>query len=346
MHFEQVLKGSLGTEYVSVGDFLAIVLTSVNSVMPNLKPWFEFAQASSLDCQIYVAADTKSPPAPTEHIDNLVFLDMEAQDRLCTDLSLAIGWNTYARKNLAYLAAIRDGATIIWDTDDDTFPIPDIPGGLPVCATKKVISEGFVNPYPLFGYDHGVYPRGLPLSKVLHPDRLVQSELHAPVFPDIIQGLVDGEPDRDAIQRLILGPPPSLAKPKRGTYLVERGWLPGNTQATLWPVTNAFLWLLVPHGLSFRSSDIWKMYVAQTFLSIAVTSPFSYQIRNEHDLLTDFESEIPNFLHVESLVSLLEEIPAGSDIVDVYEQLALNGLVTRDDVTLARLWQQELQKLR
>ena len=126
---------------------------------------------------------------------------------------------TYTRKIIGYLFAINNGAKYIYETDDDNAPFDGLFGfrynnlkGL----TASVLSEecyekgtNFINPYSYFGQP-SVWPRGYPLEKI--NDQSIQNskcqkltyEIYENKVPIIQQGLVNGDPDVDAIYRYFL----------------------------------------------------------------------------------------------------------------------------------------------
>jgi hypothetical protein len=112
--------------------------------------------------------------------------------------------DSYTRKNIGYLAAMKAGATIIVDTDDDNAPLPQFWDNFDVNIRGDIISgSGWVNVYRYFT-DSLIWPRGFPLTEISRkeafPPRSRSGEFHCPVQ----QGLADDNPDVDAIYRLIL----------------------------------------------------------------------------------------------------------------------------------------------
>ena len=103
---------------------------------------------------------------------------------------------------IGYLTAIKKGAELIIDTDDDNYPFSKesftFPSARGHFQTTKA-DEGFVNVYRYFT-DENIWPRGLPLNLILKQDlpglQLGDSEI------GIWQSLADGDSDVDAIYRL------------------------------------------------------------------------------------------------------------------------------------------------
>ena len=108
----------------------------------------------------------------------------------------------YARKNIGYLLALREGAEVIIETDDDNMPLPDFAGDRRRTAiAPRVEKAGWLNVYRYYS-DLSIWPRGLPLDAVQQPAPALgeASEVDCPIQ----QGLADDNPDVDAVYRLLL----------------------------------------------------------------------------------------------------------------------------------------------
>ncbi|EPB66617.1 hypothetical protein ANCCEY_14291 [Ancylostoma ceylanicum] len=92
-----------------------IVVTSINYPSKDVK-----RLASLKGWNLVVVADRKTPP--DWHYDNVHFLSMDYQQKLHFRLSVVSPENSYTRKNIGYLYAIKNGAEWIYDTDDDNKP--------------------------------------------------------------------------------------------------------------------------------------------------------------------------------------------------------------------------------
>ena len=165
------------------------------------------------------------------------------------------------RKNIGYLLAMREGANLIVETDDDNHPKPSFFGARHRrVACAHVVAPGWVNVYRYFSAAP-MWPRGLPLDAV-HAPSAAYEDLHAAELDcPIQQGLADENPDVDAIYRLIL-PLPQHFRNDRRVALATRVWSPFNSQNTSW-WRDAFALLYLPSHCSFRVTDIWRSFVAQ-----------------------------------------------------------------------------------
>ena len=126
-----------------------------------------------------------------------------------------IPFNSYLRKMVGYLYAIENGAKFIYETDDDNAPMDALFGfrykesnGLELdCENDDKNKYKFVNPYSYFGQP-SMWPRGFPLELISESASNyckrygLFSKNQKYKIPLIQQGLVNGDPDVDAIYRL------------------------------------------------------------------------------------------------------------------------------------------------
>jgi STELLO glycosyltransferases len=269
-----------------------------------------------------VVATDKSTPMPFALTgDNVVVLDVEAQEEIIgnafPDLFALLSWKHFGRKNLGYLYAIASGAEAVWDFDDDNAlkeglsPFPpgsDTAGGsntfqlqqeLRGCNDENGASINTFNVYPEMGAAPGAWPRGYPLNLIkrkcgkatFHPATATEQASIA-----VYQSLADHEPDVDGIFRLTQPIPFDFDKAAQRTLLLPAGtYCPWNAQATLF--LQPALWsLLLPVSVHGRVSDIWRSYIAQRLLwdvgkTVAFMPPRVTQFRNPHNPLADMRAE-------------------------------------------------------
>jgi len=310
-----------------------VVITSINGPMPR------YIEYLNLGWTIVVVGDVKSNVDlwGKYNREGLYFLSYERQEILYPDLSRVIGSSTYARKNLGYLFALENGAECIFDTDDDTFlRFPERnPLNLFHESTKfKAESNSiFFNPYNHFATGQGLWPRGYPLTRI-ESDRW-NSSADTNVVPvvgelgniDILQTLVNLEPDVDAIYRLVINSHPIDFTFKNDLLKLGLNTIsPGNTQSTFWLTRKNFDFLYIPKFVDFRFCDILKIYIAQSQLDMAYAGFITEQFRNPHNFMDDFRSELSCYLNVERLVEVLLDIGKGAQIIDIYTELVSIGI--------------------
>jgi hypothetical protein len=76
-----------------------------------------------------------------------------------------------------------------------------------------------------------------------------------------------------------------------------------------------------------------------------------YQERNEHDLLKDFEQEVPGYLLNDKIRVLLDAIRLGGgddvagNLVRCYEALVAGGVLPAGEMPIVRAWCNEVSRL-
>jgi hypothetical protein len=326
-----------------------VVITSINSAK------FRYLEYLSLGWNLVVVGDLKSGELNGEEFTamGIHYLSLNQQKKLYPNLSNVIGSNTYARKNIGYLYAISLGAEKIFDTDDDTFlrfnrdPLSEIN------SMKKYLVSGdvnFFNPYLYFAPTSRIWPRGYPLNLV-EMDRKLQRAKVEPfltdttAFPeiDIVQTLVNLEPDVDAIYRLVESSGSFNFEYKSDLLLLDKNiYSPGNSQSTFWLTKRCQGFLYIPRTVDFRFCDILRMYVAQSQNNMAYAGFFTEQYRNQHNLMADFESELSCYLRVEETVNQLREIEPGTGIFDIYTKLLHIGIVKKEELKILSIFLENL----
>jgi len=254
-------------------------------------------------------------------------------------LSRLLPFNHYARKNLGYIAVKKSDCII--DTDDDTFPSKDI-FSWKNFKRDIVTSPATPNVLRLFT-DQKIWPRGFPLEEINNKQAIEARPTN--LEPSVVQSLVAGNPDVDAIWRLTREQKVQFADNK--CFVLDNNvFTQGNTQATLWIDPSIYYLLYIPSTVSFRFCDILKMYVAQRCLwelgkNMAVCSPIFHQERNQHNLLDDFNSEISMYLQTSKLIDILQSIKLEGkkeDLLTVYEELCKNNIVDSSELDILSEW--------
>ena len=91
------------------------VLTTINQPNNKVGDWFDITKNKTI-----VVGDNKTPQ--DWHHERCTFYSITDQENSEFKIGNQLPENHYTRKNLAYLYAIKSGATRIIDTDDDNFP--------------------------------------------------------------------------------------------------------------------------------------------------------------------------------------------------------------------------------
>ena len=322
-----------------------IVVTTIN---PPTKAIRRISELSESGWRCVVVGDRKTPADWSS--PGIDYLSYEQQLAQFGDLARDIPANHYCRKNLGYLHAMQQGADVILETDDDNIPGPDFGADVSIEVTgQRLGGARWVNVYKHFT-DALIWPRGNPLDTIHEAGRLELGEIT--VSAPIQQFLADGDPDVDAIYRLLFKQP--LNFNRRPPVLLERGaWCSFNSQNTLF-FREAFPALYLPCHVSFRMTDIWRSFVAQAALwtqdkRIAFRSATVVQERNEHNLMKDFRDEVDGYLRNDEIATTLQQIgaaPLDEFVLTAWEQLHRLGVATREEVRLAGAWMAQVSQCR
>lgn len=321
-----------------------IIITTINQPTKAVKKL-----AALKDWHIVIVGDKKTPV--DWHYENCVYLSPDDQMKLGFKITQLLPWNHYSRKNIGYLYAIQHGATIVYDTDDDNILIQDDISYLPAQAQVQANSRSSLckssvfNVYAYFGKP-AMWPRGYPLDKI--KDLIPQATFSVQMRPLIQQGLVDNDPDVDAIFRLTQHTQGIEFNQAKDPICLQRGTLcPFNTQNTLFHY-DAFWGLLIPITTTFRVCDIWRGYWVQRLLwdiegNLCFTPSTAIQERNDHNLLHDFIDEIDLYSKSGKLVAFLRAWQSDAMTLDARILALMQDMVHADfikskDYELAQAW--------
>jgi len=304
--------------------------------------------------EFIVVGDSKSPAE--FQLDGADFYSVDRQREIGSSYARLCLPNSYARKNIGYLLAMKHGADVIVETDDDNFPHEGFwePRGL-IQHAPVLLDSGWVNLYRYYR-TNGVWPRGFPLDAIYRDAPELGTKLYTAACP-IQQGLADENPDVDAIWRLLHPEPILFFNTDRKLILGRESWCPFNSQNTSW-FPQAFPLMYLPAYCSIRMTDIWRSFVAQRICwengwGVLFHGPTVHQERNEHDLMKDFELEIPGYLHNREIARRLEALRLqsgidylGENLHRCYEELICMGLVGAEESGLLSAWLGDLKAIR
>lgn len=308
---------------------ITVIITTI------FKPSPQILEIIKRGYHVIIVADKKTPEKEYFGL-NCTYLSPEKQDELFPELSLICPWNHYARKNIGYLYAIVNGYEQIIDTDDDNlFEYPAFPDLLEEVGSE----EGWVNIFRQYTNEN-IWPRGLPFDKKLVKPIKTGFNIKSSDIA-VWQGVVDGEPDVDAVYR--------LARPSFTPFIFEKGdpvaikknvICPFNSQNTRW--TSCFEYMYIPSTVSFRYSDILRGYITNYGFwangkQLAYTSATAIQQRNEHNIVDDLVSEISMYQTCYKVKDILDTIPSMSLEV-AYQALYKQGIVSELELKIVQAW--------
>jgi len=322
----------------------ALVVTSISQ--PN-KALTLFAEGSRKNkVHFIVIGDTKSPSDFS--LQGCEYWSIKRQQEMPFRVAELLPKGHYARKNLGYLRAIQEGASIIVETDDDNLPRDEFWSERNLLhQAKKINNSGWVNVYRYFT-DALIWPRGFPLELVQQSAPSLPKHSESGICCPIQQGLADENPDVDAVYRLVYPLPQSFACGHE-IAIGSNTWTPFNSQNTTWH-HQAFPLLYLPSYCSFRMTDIWRSFVAQRICwenewYILFHGPTVWQERNEHNLLKDFADEVSGYTNnarICAALAGLELTPGpeylGKNLLACYECLISLDVVGSKELPLVRAW--------
>ena len=332
-------------------DKTALIVTSIAAPNAALTSLAHGCHQQGFD--FIVIGDVPSPP--DFKLEHCRFFGLSDQQALGLQFAQQCPTRHYARKNIGYLLAMRDQATVIVETDDDNHPTEAFWKARHRAQSVNVSSDaGWVNVYRYFT-DANIWPRGLPLDQIraaVSPYESLTSEV---IDCPIQQGLADENPDVDAIYRLAL-PLPQSFRADRRLALRKGSWSPFNSQNTTW-WRDAFPLLYLPAYCSFRMTDIWRNFIAQRIAwandwGVLYHEPTVWQERNEHNLMRDFRDEVPGYLNNSAICEALGRLSLqpGLDRLNdnlriCYEELVRMEMIGTQELALVEAWITDLENI-
>jgi hypothetical protein len=324
----------------------AIAVTTIaDQSAPGIHKLFKLAEICS--AELVIIGDKKTSEWDIQKLPSFVhYFSVEDQIKKWPTLANLLPYNHYARKNLAYLWAIENRTSILLDTDDDNCsPLNVFESNLSNFRSIENGSE-WVNIYGYFGKNE-IWPRGIPLDearKTLPPasEVSIKSDWHC------FQAIVDGDPDLDAIGRMLY-PGAHYFEDSEPVLLPNSSFCPTNSQATLWK-QQILPFLYLPVTSTFRMTDIWRGilvsgYLRKQKLSTAFGKLGFLQERNEHNLVNDFLDEVSGHQFSRKVKAISDNIWMKHDrdfestserYLSIYSALVAQGLLSELDLVCVR----------
>jgi len=319
-----------------------VIITTINKPTETI-----LKHINNKEYDVIIVGDNKTP----DDYKNLscIYLDIPSQKKLFPELSELLPYNHYSRKNLGYLYAIKKGYKIIYETDDDNIPYDNFDNILQYNDIKMITEQNnvWINIFKYFTNNAHIWPRGLPLSLLKNePNYLI---LDTDKTPSIINGLVENDPDVDALFRIICNHQDSIQWDKNKCVLIDnKNICVFNTQNTFWLNPELFICLLIPCSVSFRYCDILRGIITNIILKktnnyMMYSSPNVIQNRNEHNLISDFKSEYEMYIHNEKILEFIEnDFETINNIKEllflIYNNLLVNNVITYKDIDILNKW--------
>jgi len=285
-----------------------VIITTINKPTETV-----LKHINNPEYDVIIVGDNKTP----DNYKGLhcIYLDVSAQKKLFPEFADLIPYNHYARKNIGYLYAIKKGYKVIYETDDDNIPYDNFDTVLQYDKLQMITEKNspWINIFKYFTNNAYIWPRGYPLSLLkTNPNYSIQD---TDKNPSIICGLVENDPDVDALFRIICNHQEGIRWEKDKSILINnQNICVFNTQNTFWLNPELFIGLLIPSSVSFRYCDILRGIICNILLKhtnnyMMYTSPNVVQYRNEHNLIEDFKSEYEMYLHNEKILDFIVKKP-------------------------------------
>jgi hypothetical protein len=320
----------------------SLILTTINVLSDEFLALYK---QLGLDYMI-VIGDRKTPDMSLE--GKGVFFSIADQEKSEFRLAKILPYDHYSRKNLGYLIALKNRDEYILETDDDNFLDTSLAENNLFTEEESCVlvkDKGFENVYSRFTDEH-IWPRGYPLDLIKKTNNNKSEVVFAKDMEiGVSQGLVNNDPDVDAIFRLVKDTGTTFESNKR-VVLSKYSYCPFNSQSTLWK-REYLIYAYLPSTVSIRYTDILRGYISQRCLwqhnaLLEFRSPYLIQFRNDHSLLTDLKHEMEIFETVHLLIDTLNSMKLSENkaqnMREVYKALSDVGIVENTELDILEAW--------
>ncbi len=291
---------------------LAIISTTIRGEKGYL-PYDQLANKSKFSkVEFVITGDKKSPKFDVSKFRcDIEYLDVEAQDKyVCSE---PIGWNKFARRNVALLRALERKPDLILTIDDDNIPSADYfdlwHKVLTRPATKvaqpiqgkEIEHEHWHNYLKTSDAELEHYPRGCPIP-FRYKDSTAVVDASRPIPAEeigVFQGISLGDPDIDAQTRIVYPKPLPLNSVKEKNYCLKDIWSPYNTQNTVFAkkvFPLAFTWPQAGRFEDIYASFVWQKFLFNNDLYAHVGDAINRQERGKRNDLRDLSLEVEGYL--------------------------------------------------
>jgi hypothetical protein len=256
------------------------------------------------DWKLIIVGDKKTPHTEYDN-GNWIYLHPDYQQKTYPETSDLIGWNCIMRRNIGFLEAYKLGADIVASVDDDNIPYKEwgeellVGQDLPVKIFHNPI--GVLDPLQLTNHPE-LWHRGFPIDRLYEKKTVTYTGIETKEV--IFQvGLWDGDPDVDALCRLMFKPT-NLNLTINDTFSSDN-YIPFNSQNTFIARKALPSYMVLPHV--GRSDDIWGGYIAEYILNTRpiFTKATTYQKRNEQHIYKNLDDELLGYRKTSRLLDAM-----------------------------------------
>ena len=276
-----------------------IVSTTINHPTEAIKKYDNMK-----DWYLIVVGDKKTPK--NYKLKNGIYLNPSDQVKIDKKLSDLIGWNCIERRNLGLVYAKKLKADIIALVDDDNIPYTN--WGKNLILGKKIevnffnIKNFVFDPLYYTNYPN-LWHRGYPVNLIDEREKVKPKKKI--IIPDVQADFWNGDPDIDAICRMMFKPDCKFLNKDFPIY--SKKLSPFNSQNTFISSNILSNYFLFPD--QGRMHDIWASYYLQYFrkVNVVYNRPSVLQKRNKHNLITDLKNEFIGLRQTFKLVDLMNK---------------------------------------
>lgn len=331
---------------------VSLVITTINLPNKNIKKFDN--QCKKKKWSFLVIGDYKTPK--NFKLNYGEYFSIKNQNNLKFSFSKKCPINSYARKNIGYLTAYKNDTDVIVETDDDNYPYNNFFEDKKLSHKAKVIKNKnkWVNIYSAFLKKNiNCWPRGLPLNEITNSKIQFKTKKRNNFY--LQQGVCEGNPDVDAIFRLI-NKKININFKKNLNINVKKSLVTLNSQNTIW-FRKIFPLLYLPVTCTMRCTDIWRGLIAQRILQndnkdIMFFGTTMKQFRNDHNLLNDFEQEIPMYLKDKKINEIISNLKLKKgeknylyNLKICYNSLINHGIISKKEIFYLDAWISDCQKI-
>ena len=324
----------------------SLVVTSINKPNKILRRLAKFSKINGWE--FIIIGDRKSPN--DFKLNSTNFLSLRDQKKLNFNFSKICPENSYARKNIGYLIAMKNFKVIV-ETDDDNYPKTSFFKKRELDHHAITINnKGWINIYDLFlSKKKFIWPRGLPLDQLNNKIKVSKSKVKNSFY--IQQGVCDNNPDVDSIFRLINDKINIKFLNKK--FNLNKSLSPFNSQNTTW-FKEAFPLMYLPVTCTMRCTDIWRGLIALYLFrlnskKILFHGPTTIQYRNPHNILNDFVDEIPMFQDSNFLIHELSKLNLrkgtsfySENLLKIYRRLIDLKIFEKKELIFLKAWLEDI----
>ena len=294
-----------------------VVITSIYPISKATKKFASFE-----DWNLIIVGDKKTHHQEYIELsrkDNVFYLTPEYQEENYKELSDLLGWNNIERKNIGYLEAIKMGAEIIANMDDDNIPLDNWGKNLLVGKEVDVYyyetDETAFDPIGVTNHNN-LWHRGFPLQ-LLKERQSKYKITRKKIKVDVQADFWNGDPDIDAICRFEHSP--MCFFDDKYFPLASNSFSPFNSQNTFFSREAMKKYLLIP-GIG-RMEDIWSSYYLESLgFNVVYNKASVFQDRNIQNYTKNMKDE---FIGYEKTIDLLNDLKEDSE--NIYKYLPERG---------------------